>query len=110
MDITSESPVEDDKSELWTLLEPGSCDCNSSSWPLIYKPVKAVETKLANTEALAFAAGSPRTHGNMLCFCLLRLKESDEWGICFSVYQPDSVADFKKSNPGKPYSRMSVCR
>ncbi|XP_044187013.1 tRNA-splicing endonuclease subunit Sen54 [Thunnus albacares] len=38
-----------------------------------------------------------------------RLKGSDEWRICFSVYQPDSVADFKKSNPGKPYSRMCVC-
>ncbi|XP_070704006.1 tRNA-splicing endonuclease subunit Sen54 [Pempheris klunzingeri] len=38
-----------------------------------------------------------------------RLKDSDEWRICFSVYQPDTVADFKKSNPGKPYSRMCVC-
>uniref|UniRef100_A0A3B4ZXA6 tRNA-splicing endonuclease subunit Sen54-like n=1 Tax=Stegastes partitus TaxID=144197 RepID=A0A3B4ZXA6_9TELE len=38
-----------------------------------------------------------------------RLKGSDEWRICFNVYQPDTVADFKKSNPGKPYSRMCVC-
>ncbi|KAF7659075.1 hypothetical protein LDENG_00003720 [Lucifuga dentata] len=38
-----------------------------------------------------------------------RLKSSDEWRICFDVYQPDTVADFKKSNPGKPYSRMCVC-
>ncbi|XP_047214279.1 tRNA-splicing endonuclease subunit Sen54-like isoform X1 [Girardinichthys multiradiatus] len=38
-----------------------------------------------------------------------RLKCSEEWRICFNVYQPDSVADFKKSNPGKPYSRMCVC-
>ncbi|KAM4530109.1 tRNA-splicing endonuclease subunit Sen54 isoform 2-T3 [Odontesthes bonariensis] len=38
-----------------------------------------------------------------------RLKGSDEWRICFNVYQPDSVADFKKSSPGKPYSRMCVC-
>ncbi|XP_068581857.1 tRNA-splicing endonuclease subunit Sen54 [Cebidichthys violaceus] len=38
-----------------------------------------------------------------------RLKDSDEWRIRFNVYQPDSVADFKKSNPGKPYSRMCVC-
>ncbi|XP_070779560.1 tRNA-splicing endonuclease subunit Sen54 [Enoplosus armatus] len=38
-----------------------------------------------------------------------RLKGSDEWRICFTVYQPDTVADFKKSNPGKPYSRMCVC-
>uniref|UniRef100_A0A665TP89 tRNA-splicing endonuclease subunit Sen54 N-terminal domain-containing protein n=1 Tax=Echeneis naucrates TaxID=173247 RepID=A0A665TP89_ECHNA len=38
-----------------------------------------------------------------------RLKGSDEWKICFNVYQPDTVADFKKSNPGKPYSRMCVC-
>ncbi|KAG7238959.1 hypothetical protein INR49_030510 [Caranx melampygus] len=38
-----------------------------------------------------------------------RLKGSEEWKICFNVYQPDSVADFKKSNPGKPYSRMCVC-
>ncbi|XP_058510373.1 tRNA-splicing endonuclease subunit Sen54 [Solea solea] len=38
-----------------------------------------------------------------------RLKESDEWGIRFSVYQPDSVAEFKKSHPGKPYSHMCVC-
>ncbi|XP_071321038.1 tRNA-splicing endonuclease subunit Sen54 [Trachinotus anak] len=38
-----------------------------------------------------------------------RLKGLDEWKICFNVYQPDTVADFKKSNPGKPYSRMCVC-
>ncbi|TKS91311.1 tRNA-splicing endonuclease subunit [Collichthys lucidus] len=38
-----------------------------------------------------------------------RLKASDEWRICFNVYQPDTVADFKKSSPGKPYSRMCVC-
>ncbi|KAF3699752.1 tRNA-splicing endonuclease subunit Sen54 tRNA-intron endonuclease Sen54 [Channa argus] len=38
-----------------------------------------------------------------------RLKGSDEWRICFNVYQPDTVADFKKSNPGKPYSRLCVC-
>ncbi|XP_034749750.1 tRNA-splicing endonuclease subunit Sen54 isoform X1 [Etheostoma cragini] len=38
-----------------------------------------------------------------------RLKGSDDWRICFNVYQPDSAADFKKSNPGKPYSRMCVC-
>ncbi|XP_073349810.1 tRNA-splicing endonuclease subunit Sen54 [Pagrus major] len=37
------------------------------------------------------------------------IKGSDEWRICFNVYQPDTVADFKKSNPGKPYSRMCVC-
>ncbi|KAF7198867.1 tRNA-splicing endonuclease subunit Sen54 isoform X1 [Nothobranchius furzeri] len=38
-----------------------------------------------------------------------RLKGADEWRICFNVYQPDSVADFRKSNPGKPYARMCVC-
>ncbi|KAM6904784.1 tRNA-splicing endonuclease subunit Sen54 [Xenentodon cancila] len=38
-----------------------------------------------------------------------RLKGSDKWSICFDVYQPNSVADFKKSNPGEPYSRMCVC-
>uniref|UniRef100_A0A7N8WQK3 TSEN54 tRNA splicing endonuclease subunit n=1 Tax=Mastacembelus armatus TaxID=205130 RepID=A0A7N8WQK3_9TELE len=38
-----------------------------------------------------------------------RLEGSDDWRICFNVYQPDTVADFKKSNPGKPYSRMCVC-
>ncbi|KAM7371492.1 hypothetical protein PAMP_008729 [Pampus punctatissimus] len=38
-----------------------------------------------------------------------RLKSSDKWRICFNVYQPDTVADFKKRNPGKPYSRMCVC-
>ncbi|XP_075999329.1 tRNA-splicing endonuclease subunit Sen54 [Genypterus blacodes] len=38
-----------------------------------------------------------------------RLKSSDDWRICFNVYQPDTVSDFKKSNPGKPYSRMCVC-
>ncbi|XP_036409158.1 tRNA-splicing endonuclease subunit Sen54 isoform X2 [Megalops cyprinoides] len=31
---------------------------------------------------------------------------SEEWRISFNVYQPDTVADFKKSNPGKPYSRI----
>ncbi|XP_051244554.1 tRNA-splicing endonuclease subunit Sen54-like isoform X1 [Dicentrarchus labrax] len=38
-----------------------------------------------------------------------RFNGSDEWRICFNVYQPDSVADFRKSNPGKPYARMCVC-
>lgn len=38
-----------------------------------------------------------------------RLKGSDQWRICFNVYQPDTVSDFKKSNPGKPYARMCVC-
>ncbi|CAM9343969.1 unnamed protein product [Lampetra planeri] len=38
-----------------------------------------------------------------------RLKGSAEWRICFNVYQPDAVADFKKSSPGKPYSRICVC-
>lgn len=38
--------------------------------------------------------------------CVLRLKESDEWKICFNVYQPDSVVDFKKSNPG---NRTPAC-
>ncbi|CAG02239.1 unnamed protein product [Tetraodon nigroviridis] len=37
------------------------------------------------------------------------MKASDQWRICFNVYQPDSAADFKKSNPGKPYTRMCVC-
>eukprot|EP00066_Takifugu_rubripes_P013349 XP_011602615.1 PREDICTED: tRNA-splicing endonuclease subunit Sen54 isoform X1 [Takifugu rubripes] len=37
------------------------------------------------------------------------IKGSDEWRICFNVYQPDLVAGFKKSNPGKPYTRMCVC-
>ncbi|XP_041812902.1 tRNA-splicing endonuclease subunit Sen54-like isoform X1 [Chelmon rostratus] len=39
-----------------------------------------------------------------------RIKASDEWRICFNVYQPDTVADFKKRDPGKSYSRMCVCR
>nr|XP_019949967.1 PREDICTED: tRNA-splicing endonuclease subunit Sen54 [Paralichthys olivaceus] len=38
-----------------------------------------------------------------------RLKGSEEWRICFSVYQPDSVAEFKKNSPGKPSSHMCVC-
>ncbi|CAN9504237.1 unnamed protein product [Ophioblennius macclurei] len=38
-----------------------------------------------------------------------RLEASDKWKICFNVYHPDSVADFKKSKPGKPHSRMCVC-
>ncbi|XP_054616617.1 tRNA-splicing endonuclease subunit Sen54 isoform X2 [Dunckerocampus dactyliophorus] len=37
------------------------------------------------------------------------IKASDQWRISFSVYQPDTVADFKKSSPGKPYVRMCVC-
>ncbi|XP_062381818.1 tRNA-splicing endonuclease subunit Sen54 isoform X2 [Sardina pilchardus] len=32
-----------------------------------------------------------------------------QWKISFDVYQPDTVADYKKSNPGKPYTRMCVC-
>ncbi|XP_061557144.1 tRNA-splicing endonuclease subunit Sen54 isoform X1 [Phycodurus eques] len=38
-----------------------------------------------------------------------RLNASNVWRICFSVYQPDTVANFKKSNPGKPFARMCVC-
>ncbi|XP_057716480.1 tRNA-splicing endonuclease subunit Sen54 isoform X2 [Corythoichthys intestinalis] len=37
------------------------------------------------------------------------LEPSQEWKICFNVYQPDTVATFKKSKPGKPYARMCVC-
>lgn len=42
--------------------------------------------------------------------CVVSIKGSDEWRIRFNVYQPDLVAGFKKSNPGKPYTRMCVCR
>ncbi|XP_076844735.1 tRNA-splicing endonuclease subunit Sen54 [Brachyhypopomus gauderio] len=38
-----------------------------------------------------------------------RLPCSDQWRICFNVYQPDTVAEFKKSHPGKPYTRLCVC-
>ncbi|KAJ8389162.1 hypothetical protein AAFF_G00123680 [Aldrovandia affinis] len=31
------------------------------------------------------------------------------WSIRFNVYQPDTVAEFRKTSPGKPYSRMCVC-
>ncbi|KPP78206.1 tRNA-splicing endonuclease subunit Sen54-like [Scleropages formosus] len=34
---------------------------------------------------------------------------ADEWKISFDVFQPDTVAEFKKSKPGKPYSRLCVC-
>ncbi|XP_069510877.1 tRNA-splicing endonuclease subunit Sen54 isoform X2 [Ambystoma mexicanum] len=37
-------------------------------------------------------------------------KEAEEIKIDFDVYQADAVADFKKSNPGKPYARMCVRR
>uniref|UniRef100_A0A3B4B5D9 tRNA-splicing endonuclease subunit Sen54 N-terminal domain-containing protein n=1 Tax=Periophthalmus magnuspinnatus TaxID=409849 RepID=A0A3B4B5D9_9GOBI len=37
------------------------------------------------------------------------LKPLDNWRISFSVFQPDSVSSFKKSNPGRPYARMVVC-
>ncbi|XP_043090471.1 tRNA-splicing endonuclease subunit Sen54 isoform X2 [Puntigrus tetrazona] len=37
------------------------------------------------------------------------LSPSDQWKISFDVYQPDTVAEFKKSLPGKPYTRMCVC-
>ncbi|KAL4657884.1 tRNA-splicing endonuclease subunit Sen54 isoform X1 [Arapaima gigas] len=37
------------------------------------------------------------------------VEDSETWKISFDVFQPDSVAEFKKSNPGKPYSRMCVC-
>lgn len=40
---------------------------------------------------------------------LSRLSPSDQWKISFDVYQPDTVAEFKKSHPGKPYTRMCVC-
>lgn len=38
------------------------------------------------------------------------LEDSEGWKISFDVFQPDTVAEFKKSNPGKPYSRLCVCR
>ncbi|XP_030646258.1 tRNA-splicing endonuclease subunit Sen54 [Chanos chanos] len=38
-----------------------------------------------------------------------RLASSDEWSICFNVYQPDTVAEFKKSDPGRPYTRLCIC-
>ncbi|KAM8845706.1 tRNA-splicing endonuclease subunit Sen54 [Spinachia spinachia] len=38
-----------------------------------------------------------------------RLNDSGEWRICFNVYQPESVADFRKSDPGGPYARVCVC-
>ncbi|KAG9263961.1 tRNA-splicing endonuclease subunit Sen54 isoform X1 [Astyanax mexicanus] len=38
-----------------------------------------------------------------------KLPQLDQWRIIFNVYQPDSVADFKKSHPGNPYTRMCVC-
>ncbi|XP_043942749.1 tRNA-splicing endonuclease subunit Sen54 [Protopterus annectens] len=31
------------------------------------------------------------------------------WKIDFDVYQADSVGQFRKSNPGKPYSRVCIC-
>ncbi|KAG9343727.1 hypothetical protein JZ751_013105 [Albula glossodonta] len=34
---------------------------------------------------------------------------SEEFNICYNVYQPDTVSDYKKTSPGKPYSRMCVC-
>ncbi|KAL1277612.1 hypothetical protein QQF64_024285 [Cirrhinus molitorella] len=37
------------------------------------------------------------------------LSPSDQWKISFDVYQPDTVAEFKKSQPGRPYTRMCVC-
>lgn len=38
-----------------------------------------------------------------------REQGSGGWKLCFDVYQPDTVAEFKKSSPGRPYSRMCVC-
>ncbi|XP_062342221.1 tRNA-splicing endonuclease subunit Sen54 isoform X1 [Osmerus eperlanus] len=38
-----------------------------------------------------------------------REQGSGGWRLCFDVYQPDTVAEFRKSSPGKPYSRMCVC-
>ncbi|XP_023692697.1 tRNA-splicing endonuclease subunit Sen54 isoform X2 [Paramormyrops kingsleyae] len=37
------------------------------------------------------------------------LEDSEGWKISFDVFQPDTVAEFKKSSPGKPYSRLCVC-
>lgn len=54
--------------------------------------------------------GEPVILAEDVVLCLFSIKGADEWRICFDVYQPDTVADFKKSNPGKPYSRMCVCR
>ncbi|TRZ03045.1 hypothetical protein DNTS_028685 [Danionella cerebrum] len=38
-----------------------------------------------------------------------RLCPSEQWKISFDVYQPDTVSEFKKRQPGKPYTRMCVC-
>ncbi|TSK87493.1 tRNA-splicing endonuclease subunit Sen54 [Bagarius yarrelli] len=42
-------------------------------------------------------------------FCLLppRLPDPEQWRIDFNLYQPDP--EFKKSNPGKPSTRLCVC-
>ncbi|XP_076153804.1 tRNA-splicing endonuclease subunit Sen54 isoform X2 [Alosa pseudoharengus] len=39
----------------------------------------------------------------------ISLSIPSQWKLSFDVYQPDTVADYKKSNPGKPYTRMCVC-
>uniref|UniRef100_A0A8B9TBS6 tRNA splicing endonuclease subunit 54 n=1 Tax=Anas platyrhynchos TaxID=8839 RepID=A0A8B9TBS6_ANAPL len=36
------------------------------------------------------------------------VEDSESLKISFNVYQPDAVAKFKKTNPGKPYVRMCV--
>lgn len=46
-----------------------------------------------------------------MCSLFCRLQEdSESLKISFNVYQPDAVAKFKKTNPGKPYVRMCVQR
>lgn len=51
-----------------------------------------------------------RFHHFLLSLFFFSIGGSDEWRLSFSVYQPDSVADFRKSSPGKPYARVCVCR
>ncbi|XP_028842803.1 tRNA-splicing endonuclease subunit Sen54 isoform X1 [Denticeps clupeoides] len=38
-----------------------------------------------------------------------RLSGDLKWRISFNIYQPDMVSEYKKSNPGTPYTRICVC-
>uniref|UniRef100_A0A1A7XQL0 tRNA splicing endonuclease 54 homolog n=1 Tax=Iconisemion striatum TaxID=60296 RepID=A0A1A7XQL0_9TELE len=75
-------------------------------WNTEVKPLHDPTRPLPTAELLDKISVIKSTH---LLEGASRLKSSDEWRICFNIYQPDSVADFRKSNPGKPYARMCVC-
>ncbi|XP_062875080.1 tRNA-splicing endonuclease subunit Sen54 isoform X2 [Trichomycterus rosablanca] len=75
--------------QITPLTQPGQC----SSHSILLKQVGLIQSSGLLEEASSH----------------IRLPHSGEMRISFNVYQSDTVAEFKKSQPGKPYTCMCVC-